>query len=97
MRRAYQLARNAMAVTVREDGTLDASAGHVTVVYDARNPSMREGGEATRQWADAMAACRVPGLLRRISWQNVSAALCASPDLHWLVEGLAAKYGIEPR
>ena len=35
-------------------------------------------------------------LLRRCSWQRLVAHLANDHDLVWLVNGLAAKYGIEP-
>ena len=92
----YQLARNALAACFAPDGGFDPNRGHALIVYDARNPAFRDGGEANLQWRDALAACRVPGLLRRASWQRLAAAIAAAPDLAWLAEGLRAKYGIEP-
>lgn len=92
----YQLARNALAACFAPDGGFDPNRGHALIVYDARNPAFREGGEAERQWRGALAACRIPGLLRRVSWQRLAAAAAAAPDLAWLAEGLRAKYGIEP-
>ncbi len=91
----YQLARNALAVTVTTGGC-DPNAGHVLVVYDARNPEFAGSGTAQRQYEAAIAACRVPGLFRRLSWQRLAGALDAAPDLAYLVAGLQGKYGISP-
>ena len=91
----YQLARNALAACFTADGGFDPKRGHALIVYDARNPAFQSGGEAERQWRDALAACRAPGLLRRISWQRLAAAFAPAPDLAWLAAGLRAKYGIE--
>ncbi len=95
-RAGYQLARNALAACFAPDGSFDPNRGHVLLVYDKRNPAFAADGEAEKQWRDALVACRVPALLRRVSWQRLSAALAAAPELEWLVEGLRAKYGIEP-
>lgn len=94
----YQLARNALAACFAPDGSFDPNRGHVLLVYDARNPAFCfcRRGKAEEQWQDALAACRVPGLLRRVSWQRLAAAFAAAPDLAWLADGLRAKYGIEP-
>ena len=89
----YQLARNALAAGVTPDGP---AAGHVLVVYDARNPEFREDGKAERQWRLAAAACRVPGLMRRLSWQRLLAALAPAPELAYLVNGAGQKYGLRP-
>ena len=42
------------------------------------------------------AACRVPGLVRRLSWQRLMAALADTAGLAYLVDGVAKKYGLEP-
>ncbi|MCY4004163.1 MAG: hypothetical protein OXF33_10710 [Rhodospirillales bacterium] len=91
----YQLARNALAATVTAGGC-DRDLGHVLVVYDARNPEFAAGGAAQRQYEAASAACRVPGLLRRLSWQRLAGALTGAPELAYLVAGLVGKYGIRP-
>ena len=91
----YQLARNALAATVSEDG-FDPHSGHVLVVYDARNPEFAAGGEAGRQYELAISACKVPGLIRRLSWQRLVDALTCAPELDYLVAGLGGKYGIRP-
>ena len=92
----YQLARNALAACFAPDGGFDPNRGHALIVYDARNPTFREGGEAERQWRNTLVACRIPGLLRRVSWQRLAAAAAEVPDLAWLAEGLRTKYGIKP-
>ena len=95
LRDSYQLTRNVLAACVRPDGTVD-DAGHTLVIYDDRNPAFQPGGEATRQWEAVTGALVRRPLLRRCSWQRLVAHLASDPDLAWLVNGLAAKYGIEP-
>lgn len=90
----YQLARNALAATVSPNGEINPTGGHVLVLYDARNPAFHGKGEAERQWAAALAACRVPGLLRRASWQSLMSAMAEAPELRWLVDGVHGKYGL---
>ena len=92
----YQLARNALAATINSDGKLDAGSGHALLLYDARNPEFRSGGKAELQWQTAIAACRVPGLLRRLSWQRLSRALEAAPEFSYLIEAVNQKYGLKP-
>ena len=91
----YQLARNALAAVVTEDGILDLTKGHVLVVYDARNPEFRDDGKAERQWRLATASCRVPGLIRRLSWQRLMSILSGAPELTYIVDGVWKKYGLE--
>ena len=92
----YQLARNVLAACVQPDGTVDAHRGHALVIYDDRNPAFLPGGEAAQQWEAATGALVRRSRLRRCSWQRLVAQLATDPDLAWLVNGLAAKYGIEP-
>ncbi len=92
----YQIARNALAATLSTDGKLDPHSGHVLVVYDVRNPEYAVGGTAQRQYDAAVRASREPGLIRRLSWQCLAAALAKAPELAYLVSGLEGKYGIEP-
>ena len=92
----YQLARNALAANLTPDGELDPGKGHVLVVYDARNPEFQGDGRAERQWKAVIATCRVPGLVRRLSWQRLMAAVAHTPILTYLVDGVAKKYGLEP-
>lgn len=96
LRGAYQLARNVLAACVRPDGIVDTHGGHALVIYDDRNPAFLPGGEAARQWEAASKALLRPRLLRRCSWQRLVAHLANDPELAWLVNGLAAKYGLEP-
>ena len=92
----YQLARNALAAVVTADGKLDLTKGHVLVVYDARNPEFRDEGKAERQWRLATTSCRVPGLVRRLSWQRLMGVLAQAPELAYLVDSIERKYGVEP-
>ena len=95
-RGVYQLARNALAAAVTPDGALEPWGGHVLVVYDARNPAFLAKGNADQQWRSATTACRVPGLLRRLSWQRLVAGLTRAPELRYLVEAMRMKYCIRP-
>ena len=92
----YQLARNALAATLTPDGAIDQTTGHTLVVYDARNPEFQEGGKAEIKWASATLDCRIPGLLRRLSWQSLLATLADAPELAYLVDGVQTKYGLKP-
>ena len=92
----YQLARNALAAVLTPDGKLDPTGGHTLVVYDARNPKFQGDGKAERQWRVLVDACRVPGLMRRLSWQRLMAAIVHAPELAYLVDGVGKKYGLEP-
>ena len=66
---------------VTAEGNIEPDMGHVLVVYDARSPECQAGGEADVQWETAVAACLVPGLLRRIRWQRLIAFLGTAPEL----------------
>ena len=90
----YQLARNVLAAALTPDGNLDPATGHAVVVYDARNPEFRGNGKAGKQWTLATAACRVPGLMRRVSWQRLMLAVARAPELAYLVDGVGRKYGL---
>ncbi len=92
----YQLARNALAAVVTDDGDIDSTRGHALIVYDARNPAFQAGGKADRQWETAVAACLLPGLLRRVSWQRLLTSMATAPELGWLVAAMGEKYGIVP-
>ncbi len=92
----YQLARNALATVVAPEGEVDPVRGHALILYDARNPAYQVGGEADRQWETAVAACLLPGLLRRLSWQRLLSFITAAPDLVWLVDALRDKYALVP-
>lgn len=92
----YQLVRNALAAVVAEDGSLEPDRGHALILYDARNPAFVATGRAGQQWQAATAACRIPGLLRRLSWQQLLVNLDGRADLGWLTGALKAKYGLIP-
>ena len=92
----YQLARNALVAALTPDGRPNPSIGHALVVYDARNPKFQNGGAAENQWNQAVDACRMPGLLRRLSWQRLMTAISRAPELAYLVQGISQKYGLEP-
>ncbi len=92
----YQLARNALAAALTPDGELDPTGGHALVVYDACNPEFQGDGKAERQWGSVIAACRVPGLVRRLSWQHLLAAIARAPELEYLVDAVGRKYHLEP-
>ena len=91
----YQLARNALAATVTTKD-FDSSSGHVLVVYDTRNPEYAPGGAAQHQYESAIGDCRIPGLIRRLSWQRLVGALAGALELAYLVAGLEGKFGIRP-
>ena len=91
----YQLVRNALAATVTERG-IDPNSGHVLIIYDTRNPEYAAGGAAQRQYESAISASRVPGLIRRLSWQRLAGAFMCAPELAYLLAGLEGKYGIKP-
>ena len=91
----YQIGRNALAATLGQDGRVDTTRGHVLLVYDARNPEFGPGGQAQRQWKTAEGACRVPGVVRRTTWQGVSETIREAKELEYLAKELQEKYGIE--
>ncbi len=91
----YQLARNALAATVTERG-IAPDSGHVLIIYDARNPEFAVGGTARHQYESAISASRIPGLIRRLSWQRLTGAIARAPELGYLLAGLEDKYGIVP-
>ena len=89
----YQLVRNVLAATVRQD-RVETASGHALIIYDARNPAFWPGGKARSAYDAVYEALRHPGLLRKVSWQRVIGQLSAAADLRWLVDGLEAKYGL---
>jgi hypothetical protein len=89
----YQLVRNVLAATVRQD-RVETASGHALIIYDERNPAFWPGGDARSAYDAACKALRHPGLLRTVSWQRVIDQLSAAGDLRWLVDGLEAKYGL---
>ena len=92
----YQLARNALVAALTPDGRPSRTTGHALIVYDARNPEFRGEGQASHQWEQAIEACRMPGLLRRLSWQRLMAVVSGASELRYLVDGVRDKYGLEP-
>jgi hypothetical protein len=91
----YQLGRNALAATVSRDGKINPAQGHALVVYDANNPAFQFGGAADRQWETALAACLVPGLLRRVSWQRLLSSIGADPDMARFARSVQGKCGFQ--
>ena len=91
--RTYQLVRNVLAATVRQD-RVETAAGHALIIYDERNPAFRPGRDARSAYDAVCTASRHPGLLRIVSWQRVIGRLSAVRDLRWLIDGLEAKYGL---
>ena len=91
----YQLVRNVLAATVRQD-RVELASGHALVIYDERNPAFWPSGDARSAYDAVCADLRHPGLLRIVSWQRVIGQLSAVRDLRWLVDGLEAKYGLTP-
>jgi hypothetical protein len=89
----YQLVRNVLAATVRQD-RVETASGHALIIYDERNPAFRPGGDARSAYDAVCAALRHPGLLCTVSWQRIIDQLSAASDLRWLLDGLEAKYGL---
>lgn len=58
--------------------------------------AVRAFGRMQRQHEAAIGASRVPGLIRRLSWQRLAAALAAAGELAYLVAGLEGKYASIP-
>src|SRR3546814_20851368 len=79
---------------VTPDGRMDPTRGHALILYDARNPAFQVGGQADLQWEAAIAACIVPGVMRRLNWQRLLSFIAAMPDLVWLVDALRGKYAL---
>jgi hypothetical protein len=90
----YQIVRNILAALVDADGQVSSSNGHAVFVYDGRNPAYKLGGAADMQLRQAAAACRIPGAMRRVTWQEVVRACAGSADLTWLSEAMKDKHGI---
>lgn len=82
---------------VTSNGEVDPTRGHALVLYDARNPAFQVGGEADMQWEATIAACLIPGLLRRLSWQRLLTFISEDPELTWLVVAMKHKYALLPQ
>jgi hypothetical protein len=93
LRNTYQLVRNVLAASVTVDGRVESSHVHALVIYDANNPSFRDGGVAAKQLAVARQALSVPSMLRSCSWQSLVAHVESSGEMLWLTGQLRAKYG----
>jgi hypothetical protein len=92
----YQIVRNAFAAVVDSEGCVNPSKGHAVFVYDDRNPAYRFNGAADAQLRMAASACRVPGLIRRVTWQQIVRVCVGSEDLAWLLDAIEEKHGIYP-
>ncbi len=92
----YQIVRNVLAAVVDTGGCVDPSKGHAVFVYDGRNPAYKLGGVADFQLRQATSACRFPGLIRRVTWQEIIRVCQNSADLIWLPKEMNKKHGIFP-
>ena len=91
-----QLARHVLAACIEPDGPVDADGDQARVIDDAPPGLPARWREAARPW-DAATGARVRRpRRRRCSWPRLVAPLSHDPDVAWLVNGLAAKDGIEP-
>tara|TARA_R110002110_G_scaffold179492_1_gene384960 strand:+ start:304 stop:2034 length:1731 start_codon:yes stop_codon:yes gene_type:complete len=90
----YQIVRNVLASVVDRDGHMNPSNGHAIFVYDSRNPAYKINGAADAQLRRTALACRVPGLIRRVSWQQIVRVCVGSSDLAWLLQAIEEKHGI---
>ena len=94
LRDTYQLARNALAVCVDEARrAVLPGSGHVVLIYDARNRAFTPGGMVEKAYTQARGALLRKDLLRRCSWQVITARLCTTSSLRWLGDELRTKYG----
>ena len=91
-----QRARHVLAACIESDGPVDADGDQALVIDDARHPTFLPAGEAARPWDAATGALVRRPRRRRCSWPRRVAHLADEPDVTWLVNGLAAKDGIEP-
>jgi len=94
LRMNYQLVRNILAAGVRPDGSVVTEAGHVILLYDARNPAFRIGGDGLKAYYQTRQALRQPSMLRKCSWQRIVDHLRGKSVLKWLTGELALKYGL---
>ena len=88
-------ARHVLAACIESDGPVDADGDQALVIDDARHPTFLPGGEAARPWDAATGALVRRPRRRRCSGPRRVAHLSDEPDVTWLVNGLAAKEGIE--
>jgi hypothetical protein len=94
MSSTYQIVRNVLASAVTSAGVIDLEHGHALVVYDRRNPCFAPGGPGYTAIRTVQEALKFPDALRTVSWQAIVGLLAGASELHWLVESLAARYGI---
>ena len=90
----YQLVRNVLAAGVNGDGMVSREAGHAVLIYDDRNPAFRDGGKGLAAYRKTQDALHERTLLRRCSWQTITAHLRRQNILPWLMELLELKYGL---
>ena len=90
----YQLVRNILAACVRSDGSVSPEYGHVVLIYDERNPAFQQGGNGFTAFEQTRNALKVPGLLRKCSWQRIINHLRHETIIPWLAEQLELKYGL---
>jgi hypothetical protein len=90
----YQLVRNILAVGVNSDGTISREAGHVVLIYDERNPAFQDSGKGLAAYWQTQSALREPTMLRKCSWQTITAHLRRQAILPWLTEHFELKYGL---
>lgn len=100
LRYTYQLVRNVLASCTREGAakeltTTSPEHGHAVLLYDDRNPVFANGGSGDRVFRKVGNALSDTSLIRRCSWQALLGKLRQVPQLGWLVDGIARKYGIE--
>ncbi len=94
LNRNYQLIRNILAIAVSTDGEVNTKLGHAVLIYDGRNPSFQEGGDAYNSFVDVSSNLIEPLMLRKCSWQRLIVEMRSHKLLPWLTEGLAQKYGL---
>lgn len=68
--------------------------GHAVLLYDDRNSAFVNGGVGNRAFKTVKNALKDSLLLRRCSWQVLAGKLLEEPQLRWLVDAMALKYGI---
>jgi hypothetical protein len=90
----YQLARNVMASTVRDDGVLVPDQGHAVLVYDSRNPSCIAQGRIAQAYSRMRQELRRAAHIRKCSWQTLLACIKRTRGLEWLAAAVAEKYGL---
>lgn len=96
LRSTYQLTRNAIASVLDDEGNRDATSGHMLFVYDDRNPAYAAGGDADRQYEEISSASKHPGLIRRVTWQQILSTLRGASELDWLGREMRSKHGLAP-